>query len=176
MVVDLPAPFGPEEAVHLALAHGEVEAVEGDGVAERLVQPGDGDDVSHVIHATPASEVCEWCKFRVCRPLRRRPAVRRPRRRRSTTRGLHEAVEHLGGALADAGLAAPAGAGVRRADGDAGRPAHLGRARRRCSRSARPGCPAAVRYLTQLRMIRGSASGVRGVTSTSSWMTPGTTC
>ncbi len=28
MVVDLPAPFGPEEAVHLALGHLEVEPVE----------------------------------------------------------------------------------------------------------------------------------------------------
>ena len=36
MVVDLPAPFGPEEAVHLAGRDGQVEPVERADVAERL--------------------------------------------------------------------------------------------------------------------------------------------
>ena len=36
MVVDLPAPFGPEEPVHLTFVHAEVESVEGSGAAEGL--------------------------------------------------------------------------------------------------------------------------------------------
>ena len=40
MVVDLPAPFGPEEAVHLAGPDLQVEPVERARAAERLDQPG----------------------------------------------------------------------------------------------------------------------------------------
>ena len=64
MVVVLPAPFGPEEAVHLAGAHRQVEAVQRPGRAEVLDQPAGHDGLGvvgarrehlvHVSHAGPA--------------------------------------------------------------------------------------------------------------------------
>ena len=38
MVVDLPAPFGPEKAKHLAFADVETDVIDGDKVAELLDQ------------------------------------------------------------------------------------------------------------------------------------------
>ena len=121
----LPRAVRAEEAVHLALADGEVEAVEGDGVAERLVQAGDGDDVGHVTDATPVSEVCECCNVPVCRPL---PCRRRPPTRRSTTRACTTSSSTSAARSRMPACPTP-GAGVRRADGHRGRPAHLSRAR-----------------------------------------------
>ena len=42
-MVVLPAPLGPSRAKTVPSAHGEVEAVEDDLVAEGLAQAGDGD-------------------------------------------------------------------------------------------------------------------------------------
>ena len=105
--------------------------------AERLAQAGHGDDVGHALDATPVSEICECCKLRVCRRAesRSRLASTRPgaARRGPRPRPHADVVEHLGGALADAGMAAPAGAGLRRAHGRRGRSADRGRAGRGCS-------------------------------------------
>ena len=47
IVVVFPAPFGPEEAVHLARRDGELEAVERPRRAEGLHEPGDRDRLRH---------------------------------------------------------------------------------------------------------------------------------
>ena len=59
MVVDFPAPFGPEEAVDLAGVDREVESVEGDGAPEALLQASGADDGVHGRDATPDSQFCE---------------------------------------------------------------------------------------------------------------------
>ena len=40
IVVVLPEPFGPEEAVHRTIGHLEVDAIDGDLAPEPLGQPG----------------------------------------------------------------------------------------------------------------------------------------
>ena len=59
MVVDFPAPFGPEEAVHFARRHRQVEPVEGTNATEALLETR---GLNHSVHDrddTPVSQICE---------------------------------------------------------------------------------------------------------------------
>lgn len=59
MVVDFAGAVRAEEAVDLAGVDVQVEAVQGVGPAERLVEPGDGDCLRHDSERTLLSEICE---------------------------------------------------------------------------------------------------------------------
>ena len=57
IVVDLPEPFGPEEAVHLAGLDPQVQTVECHRGAEALAQAGDLDRSAHASSLPPPGKL-----------------------------------------------------------------------------------------------------------------------